>query len=151
MQMAKRFIIFFFIFCYMLLGGGLFGSTQEFFNMSVKCNALAQSAEGIGKTGNPFIQWTLFFSIFFFFWFFFYKVIYPWLLNYYHPKHCQKLFWLMFGLYSITWLAISFYIVFDVGWLWWSYLWAKWVFLAIGVFWFICLLWILLRKDPGYN
>ncbi len=144
-----RYFIFFFILCYALSGAsGLFNYSQESLALSMPSCAMAQESEPPVSEGSTMILRTLlFFAVFAVLWFIFYKLVYPFLLDYYTPKYSKSLFWSMFGLYSIAWLCISSYVIFEVG---FYYYWAKLVFVFIWAVWFIWLLSILLKKDSAY-
>lgn len=140
----RRWIFFFFIFY--LVGLGTFDMSE-----SMQSCALAQGTE-ISDTGgakNYFLRGGGFILGFVILWFFFYKLVYPHvLLRYYSPGYCKNLFWSIFLLYSMAWLSISTYVIFEIG---FRYYWAKWVFVFFGALWLIWLMVILLKKDTAYT
>lgn len=75
-----------------------------------------------------------------------YKGVYPFLLRYYHDGFCKTVFWQLFGLYTLTWIFVSFYTVLDVGFYW---AWLPWVALFLGAWWLISGLVLLLRRVPA--
>jgi hypothetical protein len=137
-----RLMIFFFMVCYIL--GGLVPE-QLSPNLSLCSEAFAQADAGeYPQAKNYFARSGIFVFGFAVLWIVFYKLIYPFLLRYYSPAYCKSLFWSAFLLYSMAWLAIGTYVIFEIG---FSYEWAKWVFVFMGAVWLIWLLVILLRKD----
>lgn len=80
-------------------------------------------------------------------WFLFYKLLYPFLLKYYHPSYCKKLFWSLLMLYGLAWITIGSYVLFEFG---FRIDVLKWVFVFIGVIWIIWFLVIILKKDEAY-
>ena len=74
-------------------------------------------------------------------------MVYPFLLKYYHPSYCKKLFWSLLLLYGLAWIAIAAYILFEFG---FRIHLLKWVFVFIGVIWIIWFMIILLKKDEAY-
>ncbi|MCK4762909.1 MAG: hypothetical protein KAW12_12000 [Candidatus Aminicenantes bacterium] len=80
-------------------------------------------------------------------WFLFYKLLYPFLLKYYQPSYCKKLFWSLLMLYGLGWITIGSYILFEFG---FRIDLLKWVFVFIGIIWIIWFLLIMLKKDEAY-
>ncbi len=75
-----------------------------------------------------------------------YKGLYPFLLRYYRDGFCKTIFWHLFGLYTLTWLFVSFYLVLDIGFYW---AWLPWMALFLGAWWLISGLVLLLRRVPA--
>ena len=80
-------------------------------------------------------------------WFLFHKLLYPFLLKYYHPVYCKSLFWSLLILYGLAWITIGAYVVFDIG---FRIHMMKWVFVFIGVIWIIWFIIIMLKKNKAY-
>lgn len=80
-------------------------------------------------------------------WFLFHKLLYPFLLKYYHPIYCKSLFWSLLMLYGLAWVTVGSYVIFDFG---FRLHMMKWVFVFIGVIWIIWFIIIMLRKDKVY-
>jgi len=80
-------------------------------------------------------------------WFLFHKLLYPFLLKYYHPIYCKNLFWSLLMLYGLAWVTIGAYVIFDIG---FRIHMMKWVFVFIGVIWIIWFIIIMLKKDKVY-
>jgi len=80
-------------------------------------------------------------------WFLLHKMLYPYLLRFYHPTYCKNLFWSLFLLYGLAWSTIGVYILFD-----WGYRSdiLKWVFVFIGIIWIIWFIIIMLKKEKAY-
>ncbi len=79
-------------------------------------------------------------------WVVLYKAVYPFFLRYYRDEFCKTIFWNLFLLYTLTWLFVSFYVVFDVG-FYWS--WLPWVAVFLCVWWLISGAVLLLRRVPA--
>lgn len=149
--MKKRtWIVVLMVFWGMVFGGVDFLAEQTpYWGAAAMAQSSSELPDDLGPPPpNPVIQWGLFIAPFILLWFIFYKLIYPFLLKYYTPKYCRSLFWSMFGLYSMGWLAISAYVIFDIG---FRVDWIKWVFVFIGAVWLIWFIVIMFKKDPGYN
>jgi hypothetical protein len=79
-------------------------------------------------------------------WLIFYKAASPFFLRYYRSDFCRTIFWTLFSLYSLTWLLLASYLIFDIG----FYLfWMKWVAVFLAVLWFISGLLLLVRRTPA--
>ncbi|HLP45807.1 MAG TPA: hypothetical protein VK469_07675 [Candidatus Kapabacteria bacterium] len=103
--------------------------------------------DDMGDNQNYFMGGLTFIVGFILLWFLFHKLIYPFLLKYYHPEYCKKLFWSLIMLYGLAWITIGAYVIFDFGFRIHA---MKWIFLFIGVIWIIWFLVIILRKDASY-
>ena len=80
-------------------------------------------------------------------WILFYYLIYPALLRFYSPGYSKKIFWSLILLYSISWICLSAYVLFEVG----FYLeWLKYIFAFIGGIWLIWFITIMASKDRSH-
>lgn len=84
----------------------------------------------------------LFVGIFILIWCAFYFLLYPYLVRHLRPDLSKTLFWILFILYSLTWLHLSAFLIFDYG---FYYDWVRWVGLFLGVFTSLVLFVMLLR------
>lgn len=104
--------------------------------------ALAQTAPAHVQPTNPLLHWLWIAGVFIVLWVFFYKLIYPFLLRHYRPDASKAFFWLLFWLYSVTWLQVICYVFFDFG---FHYFWIGWTALLLSVIFLISFLVTLLR------
>jgi hypothetical protein len=100
------------------------------------------------ETPNIFMNGLIFIIGLVLLWFLFYRLLYPFLLKYYHPAYCKDLFWSLLLLYGLAWLAIATYLLFDIG---FRYNIMKWIFIFLGVIWIIWFLVIILKKEKAYS
>ncbi|NIM12925.1 MAG: hypothetical protein GTO45_12430 [Candidatus Aminicenantes bacterium] len=100
------------------------------------------------ETPNIFMNGLIFIVGLVLLWFLFYRLLYPFLLKYYHPSYCKNLFWSLLLLYGLAWLTIATYLLFDIG---YRYNIMKWIFVFIGVIWIIWFLVIILKKEKVYS
>ncbi len=86
---------------------------------------LAQTAwaQGGESSGNPFLKGLVIVLGLVAVWLLLYKLLYPYLLNFYSPVVSKALFWPLFLLYALTWLHLAAgYWLFDLGYVlayWW--------------------------------
>jgi|GEM_PF-1310876 len=148
-----RFMIFFFICCHLLPGtADWLVPGSDFLTGPADVLALEKAeTPGAYDTGTPknyFAGTGIFILGLVIIWFVFYKLVYPFLLRYYSPFYCKTLFWSMFLLYSMAWISVSVYRIFEIG---FFYGWAKWIFAFMGAIWLIWFLVVMLRKDSSYT
>jgi hypothetical protein len=117
----------------LLAGGGLLAFAGP---------ALAQMAPAHVQPANTMLHWVWIAGVFIVLWVFFYKLIYPFLLRHYRADVSKALFWLLFCLYSVSWLQVVFYVFFDYG---FRYFWIGWTALLLSVVFLISFLVTLLR------
>lgn len=79
-------------------------------------------------------------------WLIFYKGAYPFFLRYYRPDFCRTIFWSLFSLYSLTWLLLASYLIFDIG---FYFSWMKWTAVFLAALWLISGLILMLRRTPA--
>jgi hypothetical protein len=79
-------------------------------------------------------------------WLVFYKGAYPFFLRYYKSDFCRTIFWILFSLYSLTWLLLASYLIFDIG---FYFSWLRWVAVFLAVLWLVSGLMLMLRRTPA--
>lgn len=79
-------------------------------------------------------------------WLIFYKGAYPFFLRYYKSDFCRTIFWILFSLYSLTWLLLASYLIFDIG---FYFSWMTWVAVFLAVLWLVSGLMLMLRRTPA--
>lgn len=104
------------------------------------------SASAMEQPDNLLLRGAAIFLMIVMIWVFLYKGLYPFLLRYYRDTFCKTIFWHLFGLYTLTWLFVSFYLVLDIGFYW---AWLPWTALFLGAWWLISGLVLLLRRVPA--
>ena len=128
----------------LLLGMGL--NTQFFLIAQDTAKAAAEFEDEAPP--NIFMNGLIFIIGLVLLWYLFYKLLYPFLLKYYHPSYCKNLFWSLLLLYGLGWLTIATYLLFDIG---FRYNIMKWIFIFLGVIWIIWFLVIILKKEKAYS
>lgn len=115
---------------------------------AVQENAAAyQENEATSNSPNYFLKGAIFIGGLLVIWFVFYYMIYPFLLKYHSAGYSKRLFWSLVLLFSLSWLCICSYVLFEIG----FYLeWLKYVYAFIGGLWFIWFLTIMFKKDRAY-
>jgi len=89
------------------------------------------------------LTWLLFIGVFVLLWVLFYYLLYPYLVRYYHPGVSKVIFWLLFIFYSLTWLHLSLYLIFEVA----SYYpWTQWVAVFISGIWILWFVIVVVRS-----
>ncbi len=78
-------------------------------------------------------DWVVLLAVLSIIWLIFYKGLYPIFLRYFRPDFCKFLFWSLFLLYSLAWLHLSLYILFEYG-----YWWLGWMAVFLTALWLIC-------------
>ena len=94
---------------------------------------------------NYFFSTVIFVGVLILIWFIFYKIVYPFYLRYYNPTYCKQLFRSLVMLYGLCWITTSFYVLYETG---FRHTWLRWVFVFLGVLWFISFLFMMLKKQP---
>jgi tryptophan-rich sensory protein len=107
--------------------------------------ALSQVTPTHAQPENTFLHVLLIVGVFVAIWAFLYLLIYPLLLPYYRPDASKILFWLLFFLYSVSWLQVVLYTFFDYG---FRYVWIGAFAVVLGVLFLISSLVVLIRH-PG--
>ncbi len=109
--------------------------------------ATYDGSETNAATPNYFYKGLIFTAGLLLIWLLFYYLIYPALLRFYSHHYSKKLFWSLLLLYSISWICLSIYLLFEVG----FYIeWLKFVFAFIGALWLIWFMVIMASKDKSY-
>ncbi|MCP4214803.1 MAG: hypothetical protein GY765_09100 [bacterium] len=134
----------------LLTGTVLFATPMPAFQQTGAVQENAQTYDGSETdeaAPNYFIKGAIFTVGLLMFWVLFYYLIYPSLLKYYSPGYSKKLFWSLILLYSISWICLGAYVLFEVG----FYIeWLKYVFAVIGALWLIWFITIMASKDRAY-
>lgn len=107
---------------------------------------VASSAPAMEQPDNLLLRGAAIFLMIVMIWVGLYKGLYPFLLRYYRDGFCKTIFWHLFGLYSLTWLFVSFYVVLDIGFYW---AWLPWVALFLGAWWLISGIVLYVRRVPA--
>lgn len=102
--------------------------------------ALAQDVAGWNLPQLTLAHWLLFVGVFVAFWVLFYFMLYPYFLRFFSPEYSKVLFWSLLLFYAMTWLHLSSYLIFDIG---FYFPWARWVaaFLTgLWLMWFVAVM-----------
>lgn len=92
------------------------------------------------------VHWLLLVGVFLLIWVLFYWVLYPFFLRYFNPSFSKVLFWSLLLFYSLTWLHLSLYLVFDYA---FFHSWVRWTAAVLTGLWLIWFLVVLLRSRRG--
>ncbi len=147
----RRFIILMILF--LIIGVMGFSGTGQLPAAPQESGAVQQEAgayQEAGETGpapNYFLKGGIFLGGLILIWFLFYYLVYPFLVRYYSAGYCKSVFWSLVLLYSVSWIAVTVYVLFEVG----FYIeWLKYVFAFIGGIWLIWFMVMMLKRDRAY-
>lgn len=104
------------------------------------------TAPALEQSGNLMLRGAAVFLAVVMIWVVLYKAVYPFFLRYYRDEFCKTIFWNLFGLYSLTWLLVSAYVVLDIGFYWG---WLPWVAVFLAAWWLISGAVLLMRRVPA--
>lgn len=100
----------------------------------------------LAQSDNPLLRGAAVFLVVVMIWVVLYKIVYPFFLRHYRDEFCKTIFWNLFLLYTLTWIFVSFYTVFDIGFYW---AWLPWTAAFLAAWWLISGAVLLLRRVPA--
>lgn len=104
--------------------------------------ARAQGVAGWAMPQLTVAHWLLFVGVFVGFWLIFYFILYPYLLRFFSPEYSKVLFWSLFLFYAMTWLHLSSYLIFDIGFYFPA---ARWIAVTLTVLWLLWFVAVMVR------
>lgn len=104
---------------------------------------LAQGLQPLQPGQLSLLHWLAFLGMFFLIWTLLYWLLYPYFLRHFNPDFSKVLFWSILLFYFLTWLHLSLYLIFDLG---FFFPWVRWTAAILTGLWLIWFTVVLLRS-----